>query len=208
LVGISSGKRKHEKLRKLKLYLLPFCFFNMHQENRILFWFRENLELSSNKQLISAIRNCSSLIPVFCFDPREPRLLDEEEAGTFRLKLVEKVINLRNGLLNKGSNLLVVNDHYEKIIPSLARVLEVNLVVTDNTDTDFEMYPEIKNHRSKKTNELAFLLNMHSIELKSLEEQTGEYAPDIFPCFPDINPGIIPSVFPTEGKSNLISASI
>jgi deoxyribodipyrimidine photolyase len=157
---------------------------------QVLFWFREHLELEGHHGLCKALNEASTIIPVYCFDPREA-VIDPVTFSSSIKKQVDAVISLRAALMQRGSNLLVVEGYFEKIIPSLARVLQVQQVVT-------HIYMEGKGNkladfRWQKAGEVAQLLNMHSIPV--LFE--GPCLPDDklpvkFPGFPEIEPGSIP----------------
>ena len=138
-----------------------------------------------------------TLIPMFCFDPRESHHFpDKQLFERFNSELVSGVELLRQDLLSRGSNLLVVNGHYEKVIPSIARVMLVDEVVTyyppANQNRVFE---QLMAFRENASNELSFQLNMHSIPFRA--EPLPNYGQTIsdptFPPFPRINPGAIPS---------------
>ena len=53
----------------------------MKQENKILFWFRNDLNIQENNALIEALLLSTELIPVFCFDPRESGLIKQDSLG-------------------------------------------------------------------------------------------------------------------------------
>ncbi len=166
----------------------------MKQENKILFWFRNELNLQENSALVEALFLSTEFIPVFCFDPRESGLIKPESQSYFST-LVDRVSELRQELRLKGSNLLVVHDRYEKIIPSLARVLGVNQVYTDDVAADYKSSnQELERFRNFKALEVKQLLNMHSIAVHLGSCQRIDVRmPQIFPGFPDVNPGEIPA---------------
>lgn len=166
----------------------------MKQENKILFWFRNELNIQENSTLVEALFFSTEIIPVFCFDPRESGLI-KPESQTYYSKLVHHVAELRQELRLKGSNLLVVHDRYEKIIPSLARVLGVNQVYTDGVAADYKSSnQELERFRNFKALEVKQLLNMHSIAVHLGSCQRIDVRmPQIFPGFPDVNPGEIPA---------------
>jgi deoxyribodipyrimidine photolyase len=136
-----------------------------------------------------------TLIPVFCFDPREKEFFnDNHQFSDFNTSLLDGVSRLRSELVSKGSNLLVSNGNYEKVIPSLARVLQANEVVTFHQGTHHSVLENLASFRADSINQVAFNLNMHSIGFR-LEEQASFALPGNFnfPPFPKINPGRIPS---------------
>jgi len=169
----------------------------MKTGNRVLFWFRNHLSIHGNPALHNALGVCSELIPVFCFDPREIAVYpDSDKHELAANQLINKISVLRNQLQNKGSNLLIVNNHYERIIPSLARVLSVNEVISDPllTGNETKLYHSIQ-FRNQKAQEVKSLLNMHSIPFNHYNQQHPlERMHSLFPGFPEINSGQLPSV--------------
>lgn len=175
-------------------------------QNRILYWFREDLSINGNKALHAALTQCDVLIPVYCFDPREFACLHQKgRSESSIIDLIDRVSFLRQNLQKSGSNLLVVNDHIEKIIPSLARVLNVSSVVADyyNEGTTMNTDP-IALFRNQKAMEVMNLLRMHSIPVNFISQGTAEI-PHYYsvPNFPEINVGDIPSVQQILDKSSL-----
>lgn len=138
-----------------------------------------------------------TLIPVFCFDPRESDLFpDKQIFNRFNHELVTGVEMLRQDLVNRGSNLLVMNGYYEKVIPSIARVLQVNEVVAfDHPAKQHLIFERLMAFRRYSMQEVSFQLNMHSIPFKSepLPAFGHSLTEHTFPPFPRINPGAIPS---------------
>ncbi len=178
----------------------------MKNGNRVLFWFRNHLSIHRNPALVKALMDCTELIPVYCFDPREVAIsVNANESETAVNQLIIKVSKLRDQLQNKGSNLLIVNNNYEQIIPSLARVLSVNEVISDPLliEKDRKHLLSIQ-FRNQKTLEVKTLLSMHSIPFNShFQEHSSEPLHLLFPEFPEIRCGQIPSTEQVLGmKSN------
>lgn len=168
----------------------------MKSGNRVLFWFRNNLSINGNSSLQSALHSCTELIPVFCFDPREITVTSEPNMQELTAnQLINKVAGLREQLKSKGSNLLVVNNYYERIIPSLSRVLNVNEVISDALQSVNEVNYHTILFRNQKAEEVKRLLNMHSIPFNLCNQQyPTDQIQSIFPAFPEINSGQMPSV--------------
>ncbi len=169
----------------------------MEQENKILFWFREHLSIENNGGLSQAIQCGSEIIPVFCFDPRETELArSSNNLKKFLDEQVQRIEKLRKELQLRGSNLLVVNEPYETIIPSLARVLKVSKVFTDQlVMSELSHLPELIFFRNQKAAEVFRLLNMHSIPMVLTDLVKHQNTiPTTFPRFPEINPGLIPQL--------------
>lgn len=174
----------------------------MQNGKRVLFWFRNHLSIHGNPALENALSVCTELIPVFCFDPREFAVTtDYEKYELIANQLITKVSGLREQLQNKGSNLLIVNNHYERIIPSLARVLSVSEVISDPllTGNETKLHQSIQ-FRNQKAQEVKSLLNMHSIPFNyCFQPPQTERLHSFFPGFPEINSGQLPSVHQFSG---------
>ena len=138
-----------------------------------------------------------TLIPMFCFDPREANFFpDKQLFKRFNRELISGVELLRQDLVSRGSNLLVMNGHYENVIPSIARVMRVDEVVTYNHPANqHRVFEHLMAFRENSSQELSFQLNMHSISFRSEPLPASGHALNdpTFPPFPRINPGAIPS---------------
>ncbi|EFN59149.1 hypothetical protein CHLNCDRAFT_56756 [Chlorella variabilis] len=87
-------------------------------------WFRGDLRLHDNEALARAQAECSSLLPVYCFDPREygksPQGYDK--TGPYRAQfLAEAVADLRAALRAAGSELVVRVGRPEEVVGELVR---------------------------------------------------------------------------------------
>lgn len=167
----------------------------MEQGNKILFWFREIFALDNSEILCNASNDYVEVIPVLCFDFRERDVISGLYASSDLMSdQIKKAELLRKELQLRGSNLLVVNHPYEKIIPSLARVLKVSKVVTNQLiDPELDSCPELTAFRNQKAREISYLLNLHSIPVIFEKNGLHNYKlPRYLPAFPEINPGLIP----------------
>lgn len=92
-------------------------------KNTSLIWFRNNLRIHDNEVLSEAIQNSKSVLPLYCFDPRnfgELKITKLPKTGYFRCKfLLESIKDLRSNLEELGSKLLVEKDAPEIIIKKL-----------------------------------------------------------------------------------------
>ncbi|KAL4859435.1 Blue-light photoreceptor PHR2 [Chlorella vulgaris] len=87
-------------------------------------WFRGDLRLHDHEALSRAQAECSSLLPVYCFDPRDygksPQGYDK--TGPFRAHfLAEAVADLRAALRAAGSELVVRVGRPEEVVAELVR---------------------------------------------------------------------------------------
>ena len=149
--------------------------------------------LDGHEGLCKSLQESKEIIPVYCFDPREYQI-PNCNSRDFLDQQGTAVSILRNSLQKRGSNLLVVHNHFETIIPSLARVLIVKKVVTNElVNNPSSSRKELTEFRNQKALEVQKLLNMHSIPMvfEGLCAPVIEL-PSVFPGFPEINPGIIP----------------
>ncbi len=168
----------------------------MEQREKILFWFRDNLLLKSISGICTSVKAGTEIIPVFCFDSREYALLGSRNFNSaFFEDQFRSARLLRQDLKSRGSNLLVVSHPYEKIIPSLARVLRVTRVVTNQLiQPEKTSFPDLTAFRNLKAGEVSQMLRMHSIPFTfDANRNFMQQLPDLFPRFPEINPGSIPS---------------
>ena len=94
---------------------------------KTILWFRADLRLHDNELLQCA--GCASIVPVFCFDPRQfgfsswktLRAVSSRKTGVFKAKfLLATVAELKEKLRGIGSDLLVFFAKPEDVIPALA----------------------------------------------------------------------------------------
>eukprot|EP00884_Botryococcus_braunii_P005970 jgi/Botrbrau1/15374/Bobra.43_2s0005.1 len=96
-----------------------------------LVWFRSDLRLHDHEALLAAHREASSVLPVFCFDPRDfsRHALGFEKTGPYRAKfLLECVADLRARLRDRGSDLLIRVGKPEEVLTELCRQLGASAV--------------------------------------------------------------------------------
>ena len=98
---------------------------------KILLWYRRDLRLHDHQPLMAAIRQRATVIPLYCFDPREfgTTSFGFPKTGNFRGQfLIESVADLRRSLREKGSNLLIHQGKPEEIIPKLCEQYSITAV--------------------------------------------------------------------------------
>lgn len=106
-------------------------------------WFRSDLRLHDNESLNRASTECTSILPVYCFDPREygrsPQGYDR--TGPYRASfLIQAVTDLKNRLQSAGADLVVRIGRPEEVIPELARKVGASAVYAHREVT----YEEVK----------------------------------------------------------------
>lgn len=87
-------------------------------------WFRNDLRSHDNEALFSASKESISILPVYCFDPRDYGKSSSgfDKTGPYRAKfLLECVSDLRNNLRERGSDLVVRVGKPEEVLASLAK---------------------------------------------------------------------------------------
>lgn len=87
-------------------------------------WFRSDLRLHDNETLNAANNESSSVLPVYCFDPRDYGKSSSgfDKTGPYRATfLLECVANLRANLRERGSDLVVRVGKPEEVLVELAK---------------------------------------------------------------------------------------
>jgi deoxyribodipyrimidine photo-lyase len=98
---------------------------------RVLIWFRNDLRLHDHQPLSAALQAAVEVIPVYCFDPRQfsKTAFGFAKTGPFRAKFLrEAVLDLRQSLQSRGSNLLIRWGNPEQILPDLAQALKCDAI--------------------------------------------------------------------------------
>ena len=73
-------------------------------QQRIIYWFRNDLRLQDNEALRSAVESAKEIVPVYVFDPRqfENTRFGFRRTGALRAQfLIDSVTDLRNNLQKK-----------------------------------------------------------------------------------------------------------
>ncbi len=95
-------------------------------KTRGIVWFRSDLRLHDNEALTEAISACDEILPVYIFDDRlfagKTEFGFDKIAGPRTQFIIESVINLRQQLLDAGSQLLVLRGNTEELLIELARM--------------------------------------------------------------------------------------
>lgn len=97
-------------------------------ENRIIYWFRNDLRLDDNEAFWMAAGDATELLPVYVFDPRRFRLRDLgfRKTGLNRAyHILDAVGNLQGRLREKQGDLIIKVGEPEKIIADLAKLHQV-----------------------------------------------------------------------------------
>ncbi len=108
-------------------------------------WFRNDLRLHDNETLSTALSDSTTVLPVYCFDPRQfgTTSFGFPKTGAFRAKfLIESVADLRSSLLSIGGHLVVRVGHPEEILPQLAAQVGATAIYFQKETTDEELRVE------------------------------------------------------------------
>ncbi|WPT14354.1 Blue-light photoreceptor PHR2 [Picochlorum sp. SENEW3] len=107
-------------------------------------WFRNDLRLHDHEALSRATAECSSMLPVYCFDPREygesrpQRGRKYGKTGPYRATfLIDAVTDLRERLRQRGSDLVVAVGKPEDVIPEIGRKIGADAVYC-HTEVTYE----------------------------------------------------------------------
>lgn len=94
-------------------------------------WFRNDLRVHDNECLNSAHNESMSVLPVYCFDPRDYGKSSSgfDKTGPYRATfLVESVTDLRKNLQARGSDLVVRVGKPETVLAELAKAIGADAV--------------------------------------------------------------------------------
>lgn len=190
-------------------------------EKRIVIWYRNDLRLHDHEPLVKALKSGATVIPVYCFDPRQfgTTSYGFPKTGAFRAQfLLESVADLRENLRSLGSDLMVRSGKPEDVIPAIAQELEAQAVyyyreVTSEelaVETALETALKARNisirgfwgHTLYHPEDLPFEINdipeLFTTFRKQVEKSSTVY--EIFPkpqklrALPDIDRGEIPTL--------------
>lgn len=113
-------------------------------------WFRNDLRLHDHEALSRASAECTSILPVYCFDPREYGVsLPVKQGGGMKAKkygktgpyratfVIDAVSDLRERLRERGSDLVVAVGKPEDVIPEIARKIGASAIYC-HTEVTYE----------------------------------------------------------------------
>lgn len=133
--------------------------------SKSILWFRNDLRIHDNVALHLAIKQSSSVLPVYCIDPRQFKntSLGFPKTGAFRAQfLLESLEDLRNNLQKAGSNLLVMIGFPEEIIPVLCDTHNITDVYASKETTSEEISVEVALEKKLWQKQIAFHLEWQS----------------------------------------------
>jgi deoxyribodipyrimidine photo-lyase len=98
---------------------------------RAIVWFRNDLRVHDNENLVKAIQSAEEVLPVYCFDPRmfAKTELGFQKTGLYRAKFLRDSVSvLRNNLRELGADLIVVQGKPEEELIRLAENHQVQAI--------------------------------------------------------------------------------
>ncbi|CAL1398615.1 unnamed protein product [Linum trigynum] len=110
-------------------------------------WFRNDLRVHDNESLNSAHNESLSILPVYCFDPREYGKSSSgfDKTGPYRATFViESVSDLRKNLRARGSDLVVRVGRPETVLAELAKAVGADAVYAHREVSHDEVKAEDK----------------------------------------------------------------
>jgi deoxyribodipyrimidine photo-lyase len=143
-------------------------------EKRILIWYRNDLRSHDHEPMAKALRSGATVIPVYCFDPRQfsKTSYGFPKTGAFRAQfLLESLADLRSQLQSLGSDLILRKGLPEEVIPAIAQHLNVQAVY---------FHEEVTSEEKAVEANLEQALSAIGVEVKRFWGQTL-YHPDDLP---------------------------
>lgn len=110
-------------------------------------WFRNDLRVHDNECLNSANNESMSVLPVYCFDPRDYGKSSSgfDKTGPYRASfLVESVSDLRKNLQARGSDLVVRIGKPETVLVELAKAIGADAIYAHREVSHDEVKAEEK----------------------------------------------------------------
>uniref|UniRef100_A0A2P2L6C2 Photolyase/cryptochrome alpha/beta domain-containing protein n=1 Tax=Rhizophora mucronata TaxID=61149 RepID=A0A2P2L6C2_RHIMU len=110
-------------------------------------WFRNDLRVHDNECLTAANNESISVLPVYCFDPRDYGKSSSgfDKTGPYRANfLIQSVSDLRKNLQARGSDLVVRVGQPETVLVQLAKAIGADAVYAQSEVTRDEVKSEEK----------------------------------------------------------------
>ncbi|KAE8009470.1 hypothetical protein FH972_005907 [Carpinus fangiana] len=123
-------------------------------------WFRNDLRVHDNECLNTANNEAMSVLPVYCFDPRDYGKSSSgfDKTGPYRASfLIESVSDLRKNLQAKGSDLVVRVGKPETVLAELAKAVGADAVYA---------HREVSHDEVKAEEKIEAAMKDESVEIK------------------------------------------
>ncbi len=115
----------------------------MKGKRKVILWFRQDLRLHDNEALFDAMEVSENVIPVYVFDKRifeGTTKFGFHKTSKFRSKFIlESVINLKESLRSRGSDLLIRIGEPEEEVYKIAKALRTSWVFCNRERTEEEV---------------------------------------------------------------------
>ncbi|KAF7818196.1 blue-light photoreceptor PHR2 [Senna tora] len=136
-------------------------------------WFRNDLRVHDNECLNSAHNESMSVLPVYCFDPRDYGKSSSgfDKTGPYRATfLIESVSNLRKNLQARGSDLVVRIGKPETVLVELAKTIGADAVYA---------HREVSHDEVKAEERIEAAMKEENVELKYFWGSTLYHVDDL-----------------------------
>ncbi|XP_051142313.1 blue-light photoreceptor PHR2-like [Andrographis paniculata] len=123
-------------------------------------WFRNDLRIHDNECLTTANNECLSVLPVYCFDPRDYGKSSSgfDKTGPYRATfLIESVSDLRKNLQARGSDLVVRVGMPENVLLEMAKAVRADVVY---------MHREVSRGEVKEEEKIGEIMKDEGVEVK------------------------------------------
>ncbi|TQD84204.1 hypothetical protein C1H46_030294 [Malus baccata] len=136
-------------------------------------WFRNDLRVHDNECLNSANNESVSVLPVYCFDPRDYGKSSSgfDKTGPYRATfLVESVADLRKNLQARGSDLVVRIGKPETVLVELAKAIGADAIYA---------HREVSRDEVKEEEKIEAAMKEENVEVKYFWGSTLYHAEDL-----------------------------
>ncbi len=194
------------------------------KNKRGILWFRSDLRLHDNEALYDALQVTDELIPVYVLDPRVVESKTKwgfDKTGHHRYQFIlESLVQLRQNLIDSGSNLVIRTGLPEEVLFDLAKEYKTNWVfcnrertqeeteVQDRLETNlWSIGQELRYSRGKMlyyTQDLPFPITQTPDSFSSFRKEVDKIVPiretlptdrmSLKPLLDDIELGEIPTI--------------
>lgn len=136
-------------------------------------WFRNDLRVHDNETLNSANNESLSVLPVYCFDPRDYGKSSSgfDKTGPYRASfLIESVSDLRKNLQARGSDLVIRIGNPETVLVELAKAIGAEAVYA---------HREVSHDEVKAENKIESAMKDEGLEVKYFWGSTLYHVDDL-----------------------------
>ncbi len=122
-------------------------------------WFKNDLRIEDNETLVTAIKECQNIVPVYCLDDTHfaTTYFGFRKMGSFRMQfLLESLADLDKNLRALGSGLVVVSGKPEEEIIKIAEKYNASTVYAKAENATEEMATETKVKKALELKNIGF----------------------------------------------------